>query len=198
MRGANLTDNFRKTFGRETVPPPLRNVRDLMYEGRYWIRAYRGFDPGIRPAGDEKPTHGPVKVIFSKDPNPVVYPPTFLGMKAGEMRQIRKTPAEDRLYKALRCFADKGYRFECSIPLLDKFIVDLYCEPAKLIVEVDGLYHRRKKQRDRDKWRTALLLESGYHMLRFTNAQVFRDLDGVLRKIGEQIGVPYETTAQTA
>ena len=51
------------------------------------------------------------------------------------------------------------------------------------MVEVDGATHSNEAEIARDAARSSALAEQGYAILRFTNDEVFRNLDGVLDTI---------------
>ena len=97
-------------------------------------------------------------------------------------RKLRKnlTPAETRLWSALRNKQLEGLRFRCQHPV-GNFILDFYCPSCKLVVEVDGKIHDRQTEYDRA--RTAKLAEYGYKILRFSNQQVMNNLPKVLAEI---------------
>jgi very-short-patch-repair endonuclease len=69
--------------------------------------------------------------------------------------------------------------------VIDGFIVDFYCHAASLIVEVDGGIHEIQKEQDAE--RDAHLISRGFRILRVTNNEVKNDLNGVLRKILENL-----------
>ena len=52
-----------------------------------------------------------------------------------------------------------------------------------MIVEVDGATHSTNEEITRDAARSAALVALGFDVLRFTNDDVFRNLDGVLETI---------------
>lgn len=90
------------------------------------------------------------------------------------------TPAEARLWQALRGQKLNGLRFRHQHPV-GSFILDFYCPACKLVVELDGAVH--SSQQAADAARTQQLEAHGYRVIRFHNDQVFKDLDGVLRQI---------------
>jgi very-short-patch-repair endonuclease len=63
------------------------------------------------------------------------------------------------------------------------YFADFSCRDEMLIVEVDGATHGTDEEVRRDEARTAFLIRHGYHVIRFTNAEVFENLDGVLETI---------------
>jgi very-short-patch-repair endonuclease len=66
---------------------------------------------------------------------------------------------------------------------LSDFIADFACFEARLVIEVDGATHSTDEEIARDTGRSAKLAEEGYDVLRFTNEDVFHNLDGVLETI---------------
>ncbi|NES20008.1 MAG: DUF559 domain-containing protein [Symploca sp. SIO3E6] len=97
-------------------------------------------------------------------------------------RKLRNnlTPAEARLWEALRNKQLEGLRFRRQHPV-GNFILDFYCPAVRLVVEVDGAIH--DSQTEYDDARTAKLAEYGYKVLRFRNEQVMNDLPKVLAEI---------------
>lgn len=90
------------------------------------------------------------------------------------------TPAETELWKVLRKQQVLNVRFRRQ-HTIDPYIVD-FCSPRhKLIIEVDGGQHL--EQKEYDKCRTEYLNEKGYHVLRFWNNQVLKDLNSVVLEI---------------
>lgn len=98
--------------------------------------------------------------------------------KAKSMRR-NMTEAEKLLWERIR--RDKlGVRVR-SQSVMRGYIVDFYIPYWKLIIEVDGEYH--KDQQEYDKKRDANLAKIGFKTLRFTNERVMTDLDGVVTEI---------------
>lgn len=100
---------------------------------------------------------------------------------AGELRK-NMTPAEKLLWQKLRNRKVRGYRFRRQHPLKE-FIMDFFCYEAKLVIEVDGEVHNTISQSERDQERTEILKEFGLRELRFTNMDVFENIEKVIRKI---------------
>ena len=102
--------------------------------------------------------------------------------RAKELRR-EMTPAEKMLWNELR--ANKlGVHFRRQ-QVIAGFIVDFYCHKAALVVEVDGDIHDLQKEEDAR--REQVLSELGLKVVRFKNAEVMRDLPGVIWKIKELI-----------
>lgn len=92
------------------------------------------------------------------------------------------TPAERRLWEALRGRRLSGLRFRCQHPV-GPFILDFWCPERKLAVEVDGDVHDNPDQAAYDTFRTEQLNAFGYRVVRVRNDEVFHDLSGVLARI---------------
>jgi very-short-patch-repair endonuclease len=70
------------------------------------------------------------------------------------------------------------------------YVVDFYCQEAKLVVEVDGGGHAQGEKIVDDVRRAEWLRDSGLGVLRFWNTEVMQNLEGVLAKITQAIGRP--------
>ena len=82
------------------------------------------------------------------------------------------------------------YDFLKSLPVtvnrqkvIGPYIVDFYIASAKLVIELDGSQHYEDagsaSDRDRDRWLTAY----GLQILRYSNADINRNFDGVCEDI---------------
>ncbi|UPA23002.1 DUF559 domain-containing protein [Candidatus Peribacteria bacterium] len=89
----------------------------------------------------------------------------------------KQTSAEARLWTQLRRKKIMGYKFRRQVSI-DHFIVDFICFEARLIIEVDGEIH--KYQQKYDRLREEYLVAQKFTVLRFTNQEVFDDLERVL------------------
>jgi very-short-patch-repair endonuclease len=97
-------------------------------------------------------------------------------------RRLRQnlTPAETKLWHALKNRQLKGWKFRVQHPV-DSFIVDFYCPQQRLVIELDGAIH--DQQGEYDATRTERLHHLGYRVIRFRNQEVMSDLRGVLQQI---------------
>ena len=97
-------------------------------------------------------------------------------------RQLRRaaTIPEQRLWSALSARKLACARFNRQVPIAG-YIVDFVARTPRLVIEVDGDTHAH--QRAQDAQRTAVLLSLGYEVLRFTNAEVMSNLEGVCHSI---------------
>ena len=75
-----------------------------------------------------------------------------------------------------------GFRFRRQV-ILGGFIADFASFDARLVVEVDGATHSTDQEIAYDAARSAALVAQGFTVLRFTNEDVYRNLDGVLETI---------------
>ena len=63
------------------------------------------------------------------------------------------------------------------------FIVDFYCPERKLAIKIDGATHGSEAEREYDRRREEYVELYRIHFLRFTNSDVYNNLDGVLTVI---------------
>lgn len=100
-------------------------------------------------------------------------------------KHLRKhqTPAESRLWEALRNKKLHGLRFRRQHPV-GNFIADFYCPACKLVIELDGGIHAHRA--DYDAARTQEMAAYGYRVIRFENQQVLDDLNSVLDVIYQE------------
>ena len=101
-----------------------------------------------------------------------------LSEKAKEMRGV-PTEAEKLLWKYLRA-NQLGVKFLRQHPLGD-YIADFVCLEKRLVIELDGKSH--EETAEHDKLRDDLLSKLGFRTVRFTNEELFEDIENVLTKI---------------
>lgn len=94
------------------------------------------------------------------------------------------TEAEAVLWQYLRC-NEMGHKFLRQY-IIGNYIVDFICRDTKLVIEVDGAYHAEPRQLEDDKERDEFLRSRGYHVIRFTNDEVFMNTDHVIKTIKEK------------
>jgi len=100
------------------------------------------------------------------------------------VQQMRhdSTPAEKHLWQFLRKRQRASIKFRRQHSF-ERFIVDFYCSEVRLVVEVDGEIHQYSQQEDR--LRQEFLESLGLRVIRFTNAEVLNETEGVLKRIEE-------------
>jgi very-short-patch-repair endonuclease len=108
--------------------------------------------------------------------------------RARTLRQA-STPPEQLLWLAVRNSQIDGMKFRRQHPV-GPYVVDFFCQEARLVVEVDGMSHDDKAAQDAAKSRH--LETEGYRVLRVTNEDVMHDLDAVTREIARLCGVQWD------
>lgn len=103
-------------------------------------------------------------------------------------RQLRNnsTKAEIRLWGYLRRNQMHGYDFHRQKPV-DDYIVDFFCNKLQLAIECDGYSHELSEVYKKDIVKTKRLNGLGIQVLRFSDYQIMRDIDNVLRAIEDYI-----------
>ena len=81
--------------------------------------------------------------------------------------------------------------------IIDTYIVDFYCDSAKLAIELDGSQHYESSGLLRDVIRTRKIKQFGIEVIRIPNNAVTENftgvceyLDEVLRRRGAELGLP--------
>jgi very-short-patch-repair endonuclease len=96
---------------------------------------------------------------------------------ARSMRRVMQ-PAEMRLWQRLRKPGIEGCRFRRQAPI-GPYIVDFFCPEHRLIVELDGDHHGFDAVQAADAQRARWLEREGHTVLRFSNREVFENIEGV-------------------
>jgi len=106
----------------------------------------------------------------------------------GRARRLRKrqTDAERCLWQHLRARRLGGHKFRRQ-HTVDKYIVDFFCDDARLVIELDGGGHNEPRQKDYDNCRTLKLEELDLRVLRFWNDEVLLNIELVLEVILEAV-----------
>ena len=104
------------------------------------------------------------------------------GRLTSRAQELRKnmTKEERRLWYEYLC--SYPYRFRRQVTC-GRFILDFYCAAAKLASELDGSQHYTQQGQLYDSERTVFLEEQGILVLRFSNTDVLRNLQGVCQTI---------------
>ena len=99
-------------------------------------------------------------------------------------QHLRKniTDAENMLWLKLRRKQLKGYPFYRQ-KITGKYIVDVYCPKANLVIELDGGQHYSETGKAKDRTRDDALREMGIKVLRFSDRDVFENISGVMDEI---------------
>ncbi|WP_299343658.1 endonuclease domain-containing protein [uncultured Maritalea sp.] len=97
--------------------------------------------------------------------------------RARELRQ-NATPPEKEMWKMLRTLRADGFHFRRQVQL-GPYYADFVCHSAKLVIEIDGDTHGSPEQMEFDRKRDRFLQRHGYTVLRLTNAEVMKNMEGV-------------------
>ena len=76
--------------------------------------------------------------------------------------------------------------------IIGDYIVDFICLKQKLIIEIDGGYHQETTQQTENITRQNWLESMGYKVLRFTNEDIFHDIESVITTINNNIDLPFK------
>ena len=69
--------------------------------------------------------------------------------------------------------------------IIGNYIVDFFCPKYHLIIEVDGGPHYSDEMLNADRDRDETLRSMGLTILRFTNVDIFKNIEGVVTRIIE-------------
>jgi very-short-patch-repair endonuclease len=103
--------------------------------------------------------------------------PSMTKARAKKLRQ-QLADAETKLWYYLRAGRLSGLKFRRQHPV-PPYIVDFYCEGAKLAVELDGSRHCEQS----DMARQEALERGGMKLLRFWDSEILQDTEAVLAVI---------------
>ena len=109
--------------------------------------------------------------------------------KVAFRRRLRRdaTAAEVMLWQELRNRQVQGRKFRRQHSL-GSFTVDFFCVEEHLVIELDGQSHSNigamQADEQRDKW----LNQEGYKVLRFSNDEVYQQVERVVWKIEDAFG----------
>jgi len=105
-------------------------------------------------------------------------------------RELRKnsTKAERKFWEVIRNKKFYRKKFYRQYPIFHDitgketfFVADFFCFDEKLIIELDGKYHRYRLQEDKE--RTKILDRLGLRVIRFSNEEITNNLEEVLLKL---------------
>ena len=101
--------------------------------------------------------------------------------QARELRRI-STDAENILWQRVRGNRVAGVKIRRQ-QVIEGFIVDFFCNAAKLVIEIDGDVHNDPEQRKKDVHRRKVFEARGLMEIRFKNQEVISGLENVIAKI---------------
>ena len=103
-------------------------------------------------------------------------------------RILRKnqTDAERKLWSLLRNRQLTEVKFRRQFPI-GRYILDFYSPEFKLGIEADGGQHYENKGKLKDQQRSKELSKLGIRIIRFSDRDILKNLDGVYKMIQQNI-----------
>lgn len=114
----------------------------------------------------------------------------FIQIVNDQVKSLRKknTRAEKILWGKLRNRKFSGYKFYRQYPIIFDllgyetfYVLDFYCHERKKAIELDGIIHKFKKRKDRE--REENLIKLGIKIIRFDNIEVEHNINDVLIRL---------------
>ena len=99
-------------------------------------------------------------------------------------RKLRNKSTETEIYLWLKLKGKQmyGYDFHRQKPI-DNYILDFFCYNLMLGIEVDGYSHEILEVHNKDIVKEKRMNELGITILRFSDFEVLRDMENVIRAI---------------
>jgi very-short-patch-repair endonuclease len=107
---------------------------------------------------------------------------TSYWLRTTAARNLREaeTLAEEKLWSRLRASQLGGFKFRRQFPM-GPYFADFCCLSKRLIIELDGGYHRETI--DTDENRSHYFKERGFRVIRFWNKEVLGNFEEVCESI---------------
>ncbi len=113
------------------------------------------------------------------------YNRSVLTLRRKELRR-NLSKAEAIMWNHLSRKQIAGYKFRRQHSI-DQYVLDFYCPKLKLAIEIDGDSHFVPGAQEQDKIRQEHIEAFGIRFLRFTNEDVYKNIDGVCRAVYDAI-----------
>jgi very-short-patch-repair endonuclease len=99
-------------------------------------------------------------------------------------RKLRNESTETEIYLWLKLKGKQmyGYDFHRQKPI-DNYILDFFCYDLLLGIEVDGYSHEIVEVYNKDRIKEKRMNELGITILRFSDFEVLKDIENVIRAI---------------
>ncbi len=107
-----------------------------------------------------------------------------LKARARVNRKNMNRPEAKLWYEVLSNRKFQGYRFLRQKPI-ENYIIDFFCSKLNLGIEIDGESH--DEQKEYDKLRTLNLNNIGIKIIRYSNADIMCNLEGVYLDLEQKI-----------
>jgi very-short-patch-repair endonuclease len=115
-----------------------------------------------------------------------------IAKKTARLLRRRQTPAERKLWAAIRNRKLNGWKFQRQYPVPYEyegykrfFVADFYCHEARLALELDGGIHRN--QVEYDKARTEILETKTIRVFRIKNREIINSYEITLESIKNEL-----------
>ncbi len=109
-----------------------------------------------------------------------------LDVRARENRR-NPTKAESKIWNEVLCMRRfANFKFLRQKPI-DNYIADFYCSELQLVIEIDGDSHAEATEYDMV--RTRVLEALGLTVVRFTNEELLRNIQGVYDDLSRRLGI---------
>ncbi len=109
-------------------------------------------------------------------------------VKRARALRSSQTSAEAKLWYRLRGRRLARWKFRRQHPI-ERYVIDFVTLEGKLVVEVDGATHSEPDELKRDEMRTRDLENWGFHVIRFSNVDVYENIEGVLETIESTLSI---------
>ena len=113
-------------------------------------------------------------------------PLSYDGRKKPFAQKLRREMTDQERHLWYDCLSACPVRFRRQKQFGD-YIVDFYCAPAKLVIELDGSQHYEEVGKESDMIRDERLSELGFMVLRFSNREIDREFAAVCEKIDRTV-----------
>jgi very-short-patch-repair endonuclease len=101
--------------------------------------------------------------------------------RAKNLRQ-NQSDAEQLMWQKLRSRRFLGLKFRRQV-VIQKYILDFFCDALNLGVELDGGHHQGQTQLNYDLNRSQFLAAHQIEIVRFWNNDVLKDINSVLTRL---------------
>ena len=108
--------------------------------------------------------------------------------QSSRVRELRKqsTAAETAAWWLLRNRQVLGMKFRRQCPLR-RFVADLYCSEARLVIELDGSAHSQPSRMKKDRAKDRFLQSLGLRVLRLANGLALETISKVTERAGSGV-----------
>ncbi len=101
--------------------------------------------------------------------------------KRTQLRE-KQTKVEEIMWGILRNRKFLGLKFRRQHGI-GEYIADFYCSEKKIVIEIDGDTHFNEDAVEYDKIRTQFFNELGIKVIRFSNIEVYKNINDILEEL---------------